>query len=67
METNCVLILTLLKSKILVCIYILNDSFISFIYIFVIVRSILQEDAQIHEVHCSRERSRIAWKIIEEV
>nr|XP_010930025.1 uncharacterized protein LOC105051346 isoform X3 [Elaeis guineensis] len=29
-------------------------------------RSLLQEVARKHEVHCSRERSRTAWKIIEE-
>ncbi|XP_008807207.2 uncharacterized protein LOC103719646 [Phoenix dactylifera] len=29
-------------------------------------RSLLQEVAHKHEVHCSRERSRTAWKIIEE-
>ncbi|URD76709.1 zinc finger protein [Musa troglodytarum] len=30
-------------------------------------RSLLQDDTKKHEVHCSRERSRIAWKIIEEI
>ncbi|CAL9749821.1 unnamed protein product [Musa acuminata subsp. burmannicoides] len=29
-------------------------------------RTHLQDDTKKHEVHCSRERSRIAWKIIEE-
>ncbi|XP_072960569.1 uncharacterized protein [Typha angustifolia] len=29
-------------------------------------RTLLQEDAHKHEIHCSRERSRAAWKIIEE-
>ncbi|WOL00416.1 hypothetical protein Cni_G09129 [Canna indica] len=29
-------------------------------------RTLLQEDTQKPEVHCSRERSRIAWKIIED-
>uniref|UniRef100_A0A2P2IPJ7 Uncharacterized protein MANES_15G155700 n=1 Tax=Rhizophora mucronata TaxID=61149 RepID=A0A2P2IPJ7_RHIMU len=30
-------------------------------------RIIKQEQENMHEVHCSRERSRAAWKIIEEV
>ncbi|KAK6913031.1 hypothetical protein RJ641_022632 [Dillenia turbinata] len=29
-------------------------------------RALKQEQAQFHEVHCSRERSRAAWKVIEE-
>ncbi|KAI5664978.1 hypothetical protein M9H77_24301 [Catharanthus roseus] len=29
-------------------------------------RSLKQEDPHVHEVHCSRERSRAAWKVIEE-
>ncbi|KAK1315388.1 hypothetical protein QJS10_CPA06g01326 [Acorus calamus] len=29
-------------------------------------RTLMQEPYQIHEVHCSRERSRAAWEIIEE-
>ncbi|KAL3512607.1 hypothetical protein ACH5RR_025324 [Cinchona calisaya] len=29
-------------------------------------RTLKQEDPQVHEVHCSRERSRVAWSIIEE-
>lgn len=32
-----------------------------------IFRTLTQELPQIPEVHCSRERSRAAWKIIEEV
>ena len=33
----------------------------------VIFRTLKQEEQHAHEVHCSRERSRAAWKIIEEV
>ncbi|KAL6182561.1 hypothetical protein ACLB2K_043980 [Fragaria x ananassa] len=35
-------------------------------YLFSYVRTLLQEEEHAHEVHCSRERSRAAWKIIEE-
>ncbi|KAG8637701.1 hypothetical protein MANES_15G155700v8 [Manihot esculenta] len=31
-----------------------------------VVRTLKQEQGNAHEVHCSRERSRAAWKIIEE-
>lgn len=31
------------------------------------LRNVKQDQDGVHEVHCSRERSRAAWKIIEEV
>lgn len=30
-------------------------------------RSVKQEDSHVQEIHCSRERSRAAWSIIDEV
>lgn len=35
--------------------------------LYLMIRTVGQDQDGVHEVHCSRERSRAAWKIIEEV